>query len=206
LVTSNRLSDAAILLILVLTPIPLNSLSMSANSSSNAQGTVSIWSKITLERASAYSWTNQRPPEDCMHPKHVECFSIQQNLWIFDSNGEPVLWTQNAVELAKVEGKAYLGTFAFQVWSPAQISRPVLCEPESFNNTDCRAPFYTDPISFPQSFEFYSHISNLGPDSVLHMSSNFGAIDWKIPASVDCPCLGTVLGKQLPWGSPHLSW
>ena len=163
---------------------------------------VSVWSKITIGMADAYSTLGERPIEDCLRPNLVDCFSIQQNFWISDSLGNFVLWAQNTVELAKLESPTYYGTFTFQVWNSSTARQPVLCEPESSRRISCRAPFYTDPVSFPQSFIFYSHISNEGSRYVLQMSNNFGATTWAIPASITCPCyIGTVPEKGPPWGS-----
>jgi len=163
---------------------------------------VSVWSKITIGMADAYSTLDGRPIEDCLRPKLVDCFSIQQNFWISDSLGNFVLWAQNTVELAKVASPTYYGTYTFQVWTNSTGRQPVLCEPESSRKISCRAPFYTDPVSFPQSFIFYSHISNEGSSYVLQMSNNFGATTWAIPASIICPCyIGTVPEKAPPWGS-----
>jgi hypothetical protein len=163
---------------------------------------VSLWSKITIGMADAYSTLGERPIQDCLRPNLVDCFSIQQNLWISDSLGNFVLWAQNTVELAKIESPTYYGTFTFQVWNSSTAGQPVLCEPESSRRISCRAPFYTDPVLFPQSFIFYSHISNEGSRYVLQMSNNFGATTWAIPASITCPCyIGTVPEKGSPWGS-----
>ncbi|MGD0177173.1 MAG: hypothetical protein ABSC50_10155 [Candidatus Bathyarchaeia archaeon] len=166
-----------------------------------AHEAVSVWSKITIGMADAYSTVAERPIEDCLRPKRVDCFSIQQNFWITDSLGNFVLWAQNTVELAKLASPIYYGTYTFQVWNSSTVPQPVLCEPESSRTTSCRAPFYTDPVPFPQSFIFYSHISSEGAKYVLQMSNNLGAITWAIPSSVKCPCyIGTVLDKSPPWG------
>jgi len=163
---------------------------------------VSVWSKITIGMADAYSAIGEHPIEDCLRPNLVDCFSIQQNFWISDSLGNFILWAQNTVELAKLKSQTYYGTYTFQVWNSSTVSQPTLCEPESSHRISCRAPFYTDPVSFPQSFIFYSHISNEGSNYVLQMSNNFGAITWAIPASITCPCyIGTVPEKGPPWGS-----
>ena len=175
---------------------------------------LSVWSKITIGMADAYSTSFGAPIEDCLRPNlkghegtnpptiDVDCFSIQQNFWIFDSLGNFVLWAQNTVELAKLESSTYYGTYTFQVWNSSIARQPVLCEPESSRKISCRAPFYTDPVSFPQSFIFYSHISNEGTGYVLQMSNNFGTTTWAIPASIICPCyIGTTPEKKPPWGS-----
>ena len=163
---------------------------------------ISVWSKITIGMADAYSTFGELPIEDCLRPNLVDCFSIQQNLWISDSLGSFVLWAQNTVELAKLGSPTYYGTYTFQVWNSSSARQPVLCEPESSRRISCRAPFYTDPVSFPRTFIFYSHISNEGSRYVLQMSNNFGATTWPIPASITCPCyIGTVPEKEPPWGS-----
>ena len=137
---------------------------------------VSVWSKITIGIADAYSTFGERPIEDCLRPQRVDCFSVQQNFWISDSIGNYVLWAQNTVELAKLASTIYHGTFTFQVWNSSTVRQPVLCEPESSITDQCRAPFYTTPVPFPQSLIFYSHISNEGSKYVLQMSNNLGAI------------------------------
>jgi hypothetical protein len=166
---------------------------------------VSVWSKISIRMAHAYSTFGELPIEDCLRPKLVDCFSIQQNIWISDSAGNYVLWAQNTVELAKLVSSTYYGTFTFQVWNSSTPHQPVLCEPESSRRISCRTPFYTDPVSFPQSFTFYSHISNEGSRYVLQLSNNFGATTWPIPASIRCPCyIGTIPEARPPWGSSPL--
>jgi hypothetical protein len=175
---------------------------------------VSVWSKITIGMADAYSTLGERPIEDCLRPNlkghegtnpptiDVDCFSIQQNFWISDSLGNFVLWAQNTVELAKLESTTYYGTYTFQVWNSSTARQPILCEPESSRKISCRAPFYTDPVSFPQSFIFYSSISNEGSTYMLQMSNNFGTTTWAIPPWITCPCyIGTVPEKAPPWGS-----
>jgi len=162
---------------------------------------VSVWSKITIGIADAYSTFGQRPIEDCLRPQRVDCFSVQQNFWISDSIGNSVLWAQNTVEFAKLASTIYYGTFTFQVWNSSTVRQPVLCEPESSITDQCRALFYTTPVPFPQSLIFYSHVSNEGSKYVLQMSNNLGAITWDIPSSVNCPCyISTVLEKAPPWG------
>lgn len=84
---------------------------------------------MTIERANAYSTLNERAIEDCLRPNRVDCFSIQQNFWIVDSAENMVLWAQNTVELAKLDGAKYYGTFTFQVWNRSDTRKPVLCEP-----------------------------------------------------------------------------
>ncbi len=162
---------------------------------------VSIWSQVTIKVADAYSTLNERPIEDCMRPKLVDCFSIQQNTWISDSAGNFVLWAQNAVELAKVASPTYYGTYTFQVWNASTIGEPLMCEPEASSKTSCRVPFYTDAVPSPQSFVFYSHISKEGPRYLLQMSNNFGTVSWLMPTSIRCPCyFGTVRENPPPWG------
>ncbi len=151
--------------------------------------------------ADAYSSLNERAIEDCLRPKRVDCFSIQQNFWISDSLGDLVLWAQNAVEFANLGGTMYYGTFTFQVWNSSAAREPLLCKPEASRAASCRAPFYTDPVPFPHSFTFYSHIADQGSKYELQMSNDFGAVTWQVPASVKCPChVGTVTEKPPPWG------
>ncbi len=162
---------------------------------------VSVWSSLTTKIAGAYSSVAERPIQDCLRPKPVDCFSIQQNSWISDSTGNFVLWAQNVVELAKLDSATYYGTFTFQVWSPVTGRAPALCKPESSRTTSCRAPFYTTRVPLPQSFTFYSHISNQGTKQVLQMSNSLGAVNWEIPGFVSCPChIETFPGSPLPWG------
>jgi hypothetical protein len=169
--------------------------------SSNEVGTTSVWSSLTFSAGGAYSTVNQRAIEDCLRPKRVDCFSIQQNSWISDSLGNPVLWVQNAVELAKLDGASYYGTFTFQIWNGTTARQPVTCEPRSNSEVQCRAPFYTDQVSFPQTFTFYSHISHNDSKYELQMSNNLGAMTWEVPMSINCPCyFESDLEKSLPWG------
>ena len=103
------------------------------------------------------------------------------------------------MNLAKLNA-TYYGTFSFEVWGAKQLA-PELCEPESDNITQCRAPFYNDPLLFPRSLTFYAHISSLGPQTTLHMSNDFGAVDWMIPSLINCPCfIETLRNGSLPWG------
>lgn len=162
---------------------------------------VSVWSKLTIESGGAYSTFAERPIEDCLRPKRVDCFSIQQNFWISDSANKFVLWAQNTVELARLDSQFYYGTFTFQVWNGSETRQPLLCEPESSRRTSCRAPFYTDRVPFPETFTFYAHISNESSNYSLQMSNNFGSVSWLMPSSVKCPCyIGTVLENTPPWG------
>lgn len=169
------------------------------NQSQPLSNVVSVWSRITIQNVDAYSWIIERPPDDCMMPKLVKCFSIQQNFWIVDSSGVPVLWAQDVIDLAKLNA-TYYGTFSFEVWGAEQFARE-LCEPESDNITQCRAPFYNNPLHFPRSLTFYAHISILGSENTLHMSNDFGAVDWAIPSLINCPCfIETIRNGSLPWG------
>jgi hypothetical protein len=162
---------------------------------------ISVWSTLTVEAGDAYSSFGERPIEDCLRPKRVDCFSIQQNFWISDSTNKFVLWAQNTVELARLDNSIYYGTFAFQVWNNSLTRQPVLCEPESSRGAVCRAPFFTDPFRFPQTFTFYSHISNEGSTNVLRMSNNFGSVSWVMPGTLQCPChIGTISESAPPWG------
>ena len=187
---------AGILLITVLL-IPMNLIVDSR--SSQSLDMVSVWSRITIQNADAYSTIFEKPPDDCMRPKWVKCFSIQQNFWIIDSRGVPVLWAQNVINLAKLNA-TYYGTFSFETWGVKQLT-PELCDPQSDNITQCRAPFYNNPLFFPRSLTFYAHISTLGLENTLHMSNDFGAVDWAIPDLINCPCfIETVKDNRLPWG------
>ena len=161
--------------------------------------TVSVWSRITIQSVAAYSTIYERPPDDCMRPKWVKCFSIQQNFWISDSKGVPVLWAQNVIDLAKFNA-TYYGTYSFEVWAVKQLT-PELCEPESENVTLCRAPYYDNALPFPHSLTFYAHVSNLASGSMLHMSNDFGSVIWDIPDLINCPCfIDTLRSGRLPWG------
>ena len=172
---------------------------IAGNRSVESSNAVSVWSKITIQNADAYSTIYERPPDDCMRPKWVKCFSIQQNFWIIDSSGNSVLWAQNVIDLAKFNG-IYYGTYSFELWTVKPLAH-TLCEPESENNTVCRAPFYTSPVRFPDSLTFYAHISTVGFETSLHMSNRFGTVDWKIPPAINCPCfIGTLRTGRQPWG------
>lgn len=136
--------------------------------STDLSNTVSVWSKITIQNADAYSTVYEHPPDDCMRPKWIKCFSIQQNFWIIDSNRVPILWAQNVVDLAKFNG-TYLGTYSFEVWTIKPLTH-MLCEPESDNSTLCRAPFYTNPVPFPHSLAFYrAHLERRFCDHASHV-------------------------------------
>jgi hypothetical protein len=188
------------LLVMLILPYPISSGRIS--STSVGPQAVSIWSQVTVKVAHAYSTLNELPIEDCMRPKLVDCFSIQQNTWISDSTGNFVLWAQNAVELAKVANPTYYGTYTFQVWNASTIGGPLMCEPEASSRTSCRVPFYTDAVPSPQSFVFYSHISKEGPRYLLQMSNNFGTVSWLMPTSIRCPCyFATVRENPPPWGN-----
>ena len=184
-----------LLIVVLLTPLIIPRDSQSPQS----QNMISVWSQITIQRVDAYSTIYERPPDDCMRPKWVKCFSIQQNFWIIDSGGAPVVWAQNVENLAKINA-TYYGTFSFEVWDVNKI-RPELCDPQSDNITQCRAPFYDHPIQFPRSLTFYAHISALGPGNTLHMSNDFGSVDWTLPSVINCPCyIEAVKSGPLPWG------
>jgi len=193
----------SILLLLVLSTTRTQSpmASSMAVQSSNEIRPISIWSKLSFDAGGAYSIANQGAIDDCLRPNPVDCFSIQQNSWIFDSLGNPVLWVQNAVELAQLDGTTYYGTFTFQIWNRADAGQPVTCEPRSNSQAECRAPFYTDRVSFPQTFTFYSHISQNGSSYELQLSNNLGSLTREIPSSINCPCyFETNLEKTPPWG------
>jgi hypothetical protein len=185
-----------LLIIVLLTPM---SFIVDVRSAAGSLNTVSVWSRITIQNADAYSTIYEQPPEDCMRPKWVKCFSIQQNFWISDSKGVPVLWAQNVIDLAKFNA-TYYGTYSFEAWTVKELM-PKLCEPESDNVTLCRAPYYENAVTFPNSLTFYAHVSNLGSVSILHMSNDFGSVDWDIPDLINCPCfIDTLRSDRLPWG------
>lgn len=193
-------STLLILLVIVVLSFPPR-ISIGETRTVISPGSVSVWSRLTIEMADAYSSLNERAIEDCLRPKRVDCFSIQQNFWISDSLGELVLWAQNTVELASLGGTGYYGTFIFQVWNSSSPLEPLLCKPEASRAASCRVPFYTDSVPFPHSFTFYSHIAHQGPKYELQMSNDFGAVTWQFPESVKCPChVGTVAEKPPPWG------
>jgi hypothetical protein len=162
---------------------------------------ISIWTSLTMEDGGAYSSLIEHGIVDCMRPRLVDCFSIQQNTWITDSMGNYVLWAQNVVQLARLDAASYYGTFTFQVWNAKGGRAPLLCEPGSGQVTSCRAPFYTIRVPFPTSFTFHSHIDNQAAGSVLQMSNSLGEVEWKIPTAIDCPCYTeTVPESPPPWG------
>jgi hypothetical protein len=195
-----RWRGALFLLVVLLSFHPATSSEETLSSTSNHQA-VSVWSTLTIKAGDAYSSFGERPIEDCLRPKRVDCFSIQQNFWITDSTNRFVLWAQNTVELARLDTAVYYGTFTFQVWNNSATHRPVFCEPESSRGAVCRAPFFTDPISFPEVFTFYSHISNEGSNYILQMSNNFGSASLILPSTIRCPCyIGTVSESVPPWG------
>jgi hypothetical protein len=132
----------------------------------------------------------------------VECFSIQQNFWVSDSKGTPVLWAQNVVELAEFEEGLLFATYAFVVWTPTEALQPMFCFPSSYTDNVCRAPIYTYPVRLPHSVTFYANVSRVNEGYVLRLSNDLAAQSWNIPASIDCPCfIDTIRQKSLPWGS-----
>jgi len=170
------------------------------SSSALNQSAVSVWNELKLNSVGAFSWLNARPLEDCMRPEQVECFSIQQNLWVLDRTGTFALWLQNVVELARLQNESYFGTYGFEMWIPPTTRPPLVCEPKSDVENDCRSPFFSDRIVLPYSFNFYAHISDDGQPSI-RMSNDFGSVDWSIPSSVECPCsIATVRHETPPWG------
>jgi len=131
----------------------------------------------------------------------VECFSIQQNFWVADSKGDMVFWTQNVIQLAELEEGVFFATYAFLVWNSTDALQPVFCDPFSLSPRVCRAPIYTDPVRFPQTFTFYAHISSVGSNYTLHVSNDFASRSWNIPVSAKCPCFIEILRqKPPPWG------
>jgi hypothetical protein len=191
---------AVLLLVMLTSPQPILSFGVASFTAFGPEA-ISIWSEVTVGMADAYSSVAERPIEDCLRPNRVDCFSIQQNFWVTDSLGNYVFWAQNVVELAKLASPIYYGTYTFQIWNGSRPTTPFLCEPESSRSTSCRAPFYTDPVQFPQSFVFYAHVANQGPSYMLQMSNNLGATTWTIPSWVKCPCfIGTFPQETPPWG------
>jgi hypothetical protein len=187
-----------LLMLLLLSSAPFASAISTTNS--DARNSVSVWSEFTFENGGAYSIVNEQPLEDCMRPTQVQCFSIQQNFWVKDMEGAFALWVQNVVELAKVRGDSYSGTYTFNDWAPGNKMGPLICEPESDDPTNCRSPFFSDPVNLPHSFKFYSHITNDNP-AQLQMSNDFGSVEWTIPTAIACPCsIAATRNKSPPWG------
>jgi hypothetical protein len=138
---------------------------------------------------------------DCLRPSPIACFSVQQNFWIFNSNGDPILWARNSVELAGVGG-IFHGTFLFQIFGQNDRNKPLLCEPEFNFSSTCRSPFYVDYSPVPQSLQFYSQILSNNGQFTVHMSNNFGEVVWGIPRTMGCPCSIETSPRPLqPWGS-----
>lgn len=142
--------------------------------SDSTRQVVSVWSELRIENAGAYSHLGAFGVRDCLRTYSIDCFSLQQNSWIIDSGGRLVLWARNMVYLASLNG-AFHATYSFQVYSSNNRDQPLLCDPESNSSSTCRSPFYVDPSPFPQTFEFYMHISNGNTGSVLQMANNFGS-------------------------------
>jgi hypothetical protein len=179
----------------------MTALPFSAVFPSSTNQVISVLSEIIIQQAEAYSHSGAFGVRDCLRPSPIDCFSVQQNFWISDSSGTLVLWARNSVYLANLGG-AYHGTYSFQVYSRNNRNQPLICEPESNSTSTCRSPFYVDYSPFPQSLKFYAHISDANRNDTLQMSNNFGAITWKIPSIVACPCfIETVPGPAQPWGS-----
>lgn len=131
----------------------------------------------------------------------AECFSIQQNFWLSDSNGNVALWVQNVVELAELEGGPFFATYAFLVWTPTEALQPLYCFPSSYADNLCRTPIFTYPLELPHSFTFYANLSRVNEGYALYVSNDLAAQSWSIPASIDCPCfIDTVRQQPLPWG------
>jgi hypothetical protein len=163
------------------------------------------WNAITIDAAYVYSRRGSQPNPDCTrlgpNQTEVECFSIQQNFWIFNSRGKMVFWAQNAVQLAELKKGLFFGTYAFVVWSAMDPLQPLYCDPWSVSETICRAPIYTDPVRLPRSFAFFADISNAGPNYTLRVSNDFASRSWVIPESAGCPCfIETFRQEPPPWG------
>jgi hypothetical protein len=187
-------------LVLIAVVLFTEALSLSAVFTNSTKESVSVWSEIVVEAADAYSHSGAYAIRDCLRPLHIDCFSIQQNFWIWDSSGDPMLWIRNSVELANLGG-VYYGTYSFQMYSRDSRNEPLLCEPESNSTSICRSPFYVDYADFPRALKFYSHISNDESNYTLQMYNNFGVVNWRIPSTVRCPCsIGTTPRLSQPWG------
>ena len=77
---------------------------------------------------------------------------------------------------------------------------PLLCQPESDDQTNCRSPFFSESVDFPHSFKFYSHVANDNP-ARIQMANDFGSIEWVIPPWISCPCsIEAIRHESSPWG------
>ena len=175
------------------------------NNSGPSNGIIGVWNSIKIVAAHVHSRRSSQLNSDCTHlgaaQSEVECFSIQQNFWVSNSHGDMVLWVQNVVQLAELADGIFFATYAFLVWNSKDPLQPLLCDPSSLSEDVCRAPIYTDPVRFPQSFPFYANISGAGGNYVLHVSNGFAARSWTISTSIGCPCFIDVLRQtQPPWG------
>jgi len=72
---------------LILALVCASAILTTGTSSALNQGAVSVWNELKLNSVGAFSWLNTRPLADCMRPKQIECFCIQQNLWVLDRTG-----------------------------------------------------------------------------------------------------------------------
>ena len=87
-------------------------------------GVMGVWNRITIDSVNVHSRISSSVNPNCtgLGGKEVEaeCFSIQQNFWLSDSNGKVALWVQNVVELAGLEGGPFFAKYAFLVWTPTE--------------------------------------------------------------------------------------
>jgi hypothetical protein len=178
---------------------------MKGASANGVGSVVAVWNEITFDQVGVRSRNGGRLVPDCIRvgaaQLEVDCFSIQQNFWISNSKGELKFWVQNAVQLAELNVGEFFGTYVFTVWNVNDSFSPIFCDPSSLFENYCRAPLYTESTRFPQSFIFYSSISNQGDQYILKVENNFAARSWEIPTSAGCPCsIETVLKTPPPWG------
>lgn len=199
----HSLTTVAVVILLTGLFLPQPAFTMDLGTGDQQRRVVSVWSELLIESGDADSSTGIAAPRDCMRPNRIDCYSLQQNFWISDSQGNLRFWAQNIVLLAKWKNQTYYGTFGFEIWSNEKESGPLFCVPESSPTSgSCRAAFYTDAVQFPEPFTFYSNISNLEGNYTLEMLNGFGGIRWRFPASANCPCyIETILRGPLPWGS-----
>lgn len=167
---------------------------------------LSLWNQLTLEEVNVAP--EDEVPRSCRRDgKDVPCFSVQQNLWLYNTNGELVLWAQNVVQLAELREDQYSATYAFHVWDSS--GNVILCVPGYNLLGRCLIPFaahYTNPVQLPQSFTFYAVVSSVGSAHTLYMVNDYGQLILDMPDWVECPCsIGAIrqftdTSQYLPWG------
>jgi hypothetical protein len=204
--STNLLLALFIIELIVLMPSSCSAGLTAGASANSASSVVAVWNEITFDQVAVRSTNGGRLVPDCIRvgaaQLEVDCFSVQQNFWISNSKGELKFWVQNAVQLAELKVGAFFGTYVFTVWNVNDSFSPIYCDPSSLFENYCRAPLYTESTRFPQSFIFYSSISNQGDRSLLRIENNFAARSWKIPTSAGCPCsIEAVLQTPPPWGT-----